>query len=319
VYKRTVVTGSLAFDHIMGMPTRFKDHIMPDKLHVLNVSFIMERFRREFGGTGGNIAYNLALLKTPTLLVGTVGHDFAPYKTHLRKLSNLDVSGIKVYKTTPSAHGFVMTDQDDNQIWGFYEGAMKKASFLKLEKILKTGDFLIIAPNDPVAMINYAKTATKLKIPYMFDPAFNIPHFSIFDLKKAVKNAHVLIGNDYEIELVSRRLKRRKENLVVNKQIMITTLGSKGSRIRKGKKAWKVPPAKPQNTSDPTGAGDCYRAGFIAGFVRGLPLDICGKMGSVSSVYTVEKYGTQTHKFTMRDFTQRYKQNFGKPLILDTI
>jgi adenosine kinase len=314
MFKRVVVTGSLSFDHIMGMPTRFSDHIMPDKLHVLNVSFIMKRFRREFGGTGGNIAYTLSLLKTPALLIATAGNDFGPYKKHLKKFKTLDISGVKTYKSLTTANGFVMTDQDDNQIWGFYEGAMKKANKINLEKILKPSDFLVIAPNDPTAMINYAKTAIKLKIPFMFDPAFNIPHFSKNNLHLGVKNAKIVIGNDYENELIQRRLGWTKKQLLSSTQILITTLGAKGSRISHNNKTISIPSAKPTNTSDPTGAGDCYRAGFMAGYVKKFPLETCGKMGSISSVYTVEKYGTQTHKFTKKEFIKRYKQNFNEKI-----
>lgn len=308
MYKRIVVTGSLAYDHIMSMPGKFSDHIMPDKLHILNVSFIMQTFRREFGGTGGNIAYSLASLEIPTALVGSSGNDFSEYALHLKRLRYLDISGVQVVKNTPTAQGFVTTDRDDNQIWGFYEGAMKYSSRISLKDILRPDDFLVIAPNDPVATINYAKEATKLNIPYMFDPAFNIPHFTKSDLESSVNNATIVIGNDYEIELIKRKLSLK--SLPRTQKIWITTLGSKGSTINQDSNEWKIPPAKPKNTSDPTGAGDAYRAGFLAGYVKALPLDRCGKMGSLSAAYTVEAYGTQTHKFTVGEFQKRFDKNF---------
>lgn len=316
MYKRVVVTGSLAYDHIMSMPSRFADHIMPDKLHILNVSFVMKDFRREFGGTGGNIAYTLALLKTPTLLVAAAGYDFAPYKSHLKKLKHLDCSGIKNYKSLSTAHGFVMTDQDDNQIWGFYEGAMKKASLINLIRVYQKGDFLVIGPNDPAAMVKYAKSAASERIPFMFDPAFNIPHFRKNELKKAAGDCEILIGNDYEIELIRRKLNLSTNNFLKLANIVITTLGAKGSKIFADGKTIKIPSAKPKNTSDPTGAGDCFRAGFLAGYVQGYPLEVCAKMGSTSSAYTVEKYGTQTHKFSTHEFEKRYKENFGKKFVI---
>lgn len=313
--KRIVVTGSLAYDHIMKMPGNFQDHIMPDKLHILNVSFIMEKFRKEFGGTGGNIAYNLGLHKIPTLLLATAGKDFAPYKKHIEKLKTLDLSGVRTYKSLSCANGFVMTDQNNNQIWGFYEGAMKKANMLTLSK-LKPNDFLVIAPNDPLAMIRYAFMAKKFKVPYMFDPAFNIPHFKVIDLKKAIESATILIGNDYEIELIKRRLKWSTKKLINSVKIAITTLGSKGSRIYENGKVHIVHPAKPANTSDPTGAGDAYRAGFIAGYFNNLPLKTCGQIGSTTSVYTVEKYGTQTHHYTKKQFAKRFKENYKEKLTI---
>ncbi len=308
-YKRVVVTGSLAYDHIMSMPGSFGEHILPDKIHILNVSFIMETFRKEFGGTGGNIAYTLALLQTPAVLLGAAGRDFEAYRRHLSNQSHL-VNMVKIFKDETTATGFVVTDRDDNQIWGFYQGAMKYSAKAGLIKVLKPGDLLVIAPNDPKAMLEYARSAGKLKIPYMFDPAFNIPHLAAAELRFAIGKCAILVGNDYEIELISQRLKIRKDKLVKNTQILITTLGAGGSEIKSGGKTYKIPAAKPKNISDPTGAGDVYRAGFLAGYVRGLPIPDCGRMGAVAAVYTVEKYGTQTHKFSPAGFEKRYRENF---------
>ena len=311
MYKRIVVTGSLAFDQIMSMPGRFADHILPDKIHILNVSFIMQTLRKEFGGTGGNIAYSLALHKIPTLLVGVAGSDFETYEKHLKKLPAL-TRKISLFKKESCASGFAITDRDDNQIWGFYEGAMKYTSKLTLLKTLKRGDFLVLAPNDPKSMMKFAKEAEKLKIPFLFDPAFNIPHLSLTDLRFAIKKCAVLIGNDYEIELISKRLKMPKTKLVTAKQLLITTLGARGSEIISGGKSIKIAAAKPINASDPTGAGDAFRAGFLAGIIKDLPLEQCGRMGSVTAAYTVEKYGTQTHKFTPSEFKKRFDLNFQK-------
>lgn len=309
MFNRIVVTGSLAYDHIMSMPDSFGDHIMPDKIHILNVSFIMRTFRREFGGTAGNIAYTLSLLKIPTLLVSSAGNDFQSYQKHLESLKYLDISGIKIFKNVQTAQGFVTTDKNDNQIWGFYEGAMKKTKAISLKRFFKKGDFVVIAPNDPESTIKFVKECVRAGIPYLFDPAFNIPHFSKDELMFSIKNALIVIGNDYEIELIKRRTGIKK--FPENNQIWITTLASRGSQIKQGANQFKIPPAKPQNASDPTGAGDAYRAGFLAGFFKQLPLDVCGKAGSLSSVYTVEKYGTQTHKFDLKGFQERFRKNFG--------
>jgi adenosine kinase len=182
MFKRVVVTGSLAYDHIMSMPGSFSDHIMPDKIHILNVSFIMQTFKKEFGGTAGNISYSLGLLGVPTLIIASAGDDFQDYLKHLEMIKSLDVTGIKVFKDIPSAQGFVTTDKNDNQIWGFYEGAMKKNRTIALKKFLKNGDFLVISPNDPVATIQFVKESVQHNIPYLFDPAFNIPHLTREDL-----------------------------------------------------------------------------------------------------------------------------------------
>lgn len=312
MYKRVVVTGSLAYDHIMSMPGSFADHIMPDKIHILNVSFIMETFKKEYGGTAGNIAYSLGLLGVSTLVVASAGNDFREYARHLRRVKKLDVSGIVVREDTPTTQGFVLTDRDDNQIWGYYEGAMRKSRDISLRGFLTAGDFVVVAPNDPVAAVRYARESARRKTPYMFDPAFNIPHFSEDELRSAIEAAAIVIGNDYEIELIKRRLGLR--SLPRTGQVWITTLGAEGSRIRAGRREWPIPPAKPKEVVDPTGAGDAYRAGFLSGFVRDLPLETCGHLGSLAAAYTVERHGTQTHRFSQREFRERFRESFGVEL-----
>jgi adenosine kinase len=311
-YTRVVVTGSIAYDHIMNMPGKFSDHIMPDKIHMLNVSFIMQDFRREFGGTGGNIAYSLGLLEIPTLLVGSAGSDFKNYQQHLANLKSLDASLVKIYKDRTSATGFVMTDKDDNQIWGFYEGAMKYEDDIDLEKIIKPSDFLMVCPTNPKAMIKFAKTARKMGVDYLFDPAFNIAHMGAEDLRQAVMGAKILIGNDYEMELIRRRLNLNSNKELVKDRIVVTTLGSKGSEIQVGERKYQVGIAKVKAAVDPTGAGDAYRAGLVSGWLQGMDWQECGQWGAVVSAYTVENYGTQTHRFTVGEFRKRYEENFGK-------
>jgi adenosine kinase len=314
MFKRVVITGSLAYDHIMSMPTSFEEHIMPDKIHVLNVGFIVDRFNKEFGGTSVNIAYSLSLLETPSLIVASAGNDFDLYKTHLEKHVWIDVSGVKIYKDTTCSQGFVITDVKDNQIWGYFNGAMKNNSKLRLQQYLRKDDLVVVGPNEGDAMIKFARVAVRLKTQYMFDPAFNIPHLSKADLEYAIKNSLILIGNDYEIELIRRRLGWSGTDLKKNIEILITTLGSKGSRIENKGETVHIPAARPKSESDPTGAGDAYRAGFLAGYMRNLPLEICGRVGALTAVYTVEKYGTQTHRFTISDFKRRFRTNFRSDL-----
>jgi adenosine kinase len=310
VDKPIIVTGSLAFDNIMSMPGRFSDHIMPDKLHILNVSFIMKTFRQEFGGTAGNIAYSLALLHTPSVLLAGVGNDFTEYDRHISKYP-LIKKAYKVFKNEKTAQGFAITDRDDNQIWGFYDGAMRYSSRLKLAPYFIKNVLIMMAPNNPVAMEKYVDQAISAKCEFVYDPAFNIPHFSLNSLKKAVFNSTILIGNDYEITLIKRRLKLSSLDFLKKCRIVITTKGSKGSSIQTTVRTINIPAANPKSEADPTGAGDAYRSGFLAGFVRNFPLEVCGKMGAVASVYTVEKYGTQTHSFTPNQFKKRYVDNFG--------
>jgi adenosine kinase len=314
--KKVVVTGSLSFDTIMSMPGRFRDHILPDKLHIINVSFIMETYRKEFGGTGGNIAYNLALLGYRVKLVGAAGNDFSTYKAFLKKQKNLDISGVRFYKNVATANGFAMTDQDDNQIWGFFAGAMKYSQELPIKQDLNRHTFLVVAPNDVRAMMIYTKEAKKAGAEYLFDPAFNIPHFAGEQLRQAVYGAKIVIGNDYEISLLKKKLGWNLNKILEGGRLLVTTLGAEGSIIQKINVKLNIPAAKPKNTVDPTGAGDAYRAGFLAGYLREFPLSYCGRMGSVCAAYTVEKYGTQTHKFTSAQFERRYSENFGEQLTL---
>lgn len=312
-----VVTGSLAFDQIMNMQGRFADHIMPDKLHVLNVSFSVDTLRKEYGGTGGNVAYTLALLGLRPRLVAALGEEDEAYKNRLEALG-VDVSLVRIFAGEKTALGTVVTDRDDNQIWSFFLGAFARSHELSLfprssfglELGNKDRDFFVlIGPNDPKAGIKFVRECIKTRVPYMFDPAFQIPHYSKADLRLAVEHAEVIIGNDYEIALMRDKLQATSYKPQAT-QVWITTLGKKGSLIRQGNLEYRIKAAKVQNPCDPTGAGDAYRAGFLAGYIKVRNLDVCGQMGSVAAAYTVEKYGTQTHKFTRKEFEVRYRNEF---------
>jgi len=269
--------------------------------------------KKQRGGTAGNVAYSLALLGIKPVLIATLGKDGKRYKNKLKSFG-VDTDGVKIVNGDRSASGFVITDKKDNQVWIFYQGAMSSASKLSLNL---TGDELVlVGPNDPKAMVKYVDECVKAKSMYMYDPAFAISYLSKSQLKKGIENAAVIIGNDYEKSKLMKLTKMSEKKLLERGKVMITTLGAKGSLIRKGNKTIKIKAARVKNTSDPTGAGDAYRAGFLAGFVNGLPLDVCGRMGAVAAAYTVEKYGTQTHKFTISEFRKRYKDNFGKGTIL---
>ncbi|MBI2405068.1 carbohydrate kinase family protein [Candidatus Gottesmanbacteria bacterium] len=314
-----VVTGSLGYDYIMDFPGRFADRIMPEKIHKISLSFFVETLSKQLGGTAGNIAYTLKLLGVEPYIVSSAGNDFAPYKTFLKK-HKLSTAYIKEHKDVATGSYFVVTDQDDNQIGAFYSGATKYAKNLALKGVaLKGSPFVVLAPTEPIAMKRYVADCRTLRLPYMYDPAFQIDQFAPDDLREGIIGAQILVGNDYEIALIEEKLAISHEELRVMVPIVITTLGSKGSVIETRKESIHIKPAKPKNTSDPTGAGDAYRAGFIAGYLKfhsklsfgADELAICGQMGSVAAVYTVEKYGTQTHSFTKKAFIKRYQENFG--------
>lgn len=271
----------------------------------------METFSRHYGGTAANQAYTLALLGYRPKLAATVGTDFGAYRSHLIK-AGVDLSLISKVKDK-TATGFAMTDRDNNQVWGFYSGAMKQANKLSLKDHLTNQDWLVITPNDPRAMINYANQAIKTKIDYLYDPAVQIPRFDKEQLCRGISGAKIVIGNDYEIALLLKN-SGLSENKVTRRAILISTGGAKGSLIMTRREKILIPIAKAKSVVDPTGAGDAYRAGFLAGFIKQLSLPICGRMGALAAVYTVEKFGTQTHHFTLAQFKKRYKLNFNHEL-----
>jgi len=311
-----LVTGSLAFDQILDFPGQFSDHILPEKLHMLNISFLVDKMRKGFGGTAGNIAYTLALLGMKTCIMGIVGPDFTPYREFLEK-NHIDTSYIQSidHLYTSTAIGF--TDKKDNQIWGFHTGADSISEGLSLKNVKEKIDFGIIAPHNPRTMLKFAKEYQELKIPYLFDPGMQLPWLNGNELKLAFSGAKIIIGNDYEISVMQKKTGISDlHDLSGQDKIIITTLGENGSKVTGPDGVYLIKSAKVKLASDPAGAGDCSRAGFLAGFLRGFSLKTCGQMGSVASAYTVEKYGTSTHKFTRDDFIRRYKDNYHEEIKL---
>ena len=309
------VTGSLAFDYIMDFPGVFSDHIMPEKIHQLNLSFLVNNLKKQHGGTAGNIAYNLSLLRIPASIVGFAGHDFSEYKKFLQK-SGVDTSKIKISKDKFSSSAFIMTDKVDNQIIGFYPGAMSDNSKLSLTNI--KADLAVISPNDTKAMLKFTKDCKELKLKYLIDPGMQLPALTVYNLKEMISDATILIGNDYEIALLKKKANLDEPTLLNQVKILITTLGAKGSIIQTKDEKIHVKAGKPKKVLDPTGAGDAYRAGFLAGYQKDFDLKTCGQMGSIASCYAVEKYGTTQHTFTIREFSKRYRENFGKGLRLSS-
>jgi adenosine kinase len=311
-----LITGSLAYDQIMDFPGKFSDSIDPDKLHILNVSFLVDVLRKGFGGTAGNIAYSLSLLGVKTSIMGLVGEDFTPYRNFLEK-NEIGTTYIKEISHFFTSSAYGITDKLDNQIWGFYTGSDSLSEQLTVANIKEKIDFGIIAPHNPKAMLKIAKEYQNKKINYLFDPGMQLPWLNGKDLKEAFKGAKIIIGNDYEVGIMQEKTGiKNLHALSKQDKIIITTLGEKGSEISiKGEKV-KIAPAKVKSTLDPAGAGDAYRSGFMAGFMRNFPIEVCGQMGSVASAYTVEMYGTTTHSYSQDEFCRRYTENYHKVLDL---
>lgn len=304
------VTGSLAFDYIMDYQGLFADNIMPDKIHKINLSFLLDTFKKQYGGTAGNIAYNLALLKTPSSIFATAGNDFEQYLNFLENVG-VNISNIQIIQDKPTASAFIMTDKADNQITGFYPGAMSYADKFSLKSLTSKPDFVIISPNSPKAIIKQSEECRQLNFPFMIDIGMQLPGLEPEQIRQILKGAKILIGNDYEIDLLKSKTSFSDKDLLGEVEVLITTLGEKGSIIQTAKETIQINPAKPREVLDPTGAGDAYRAGFLAGYLKKMSLQVCGQMGSVTACYTVEKYGTTNHKFSMAQFQQRYEENFG--------
>jgi len=311
--QKILVTGTIAYDRIMDFPGYFKDQILPEKIHILNVSFLVKELKESFGGTAGNVAYNLNLLGVQPSIVGNMGgKDFLLYRNWFKK-NRIDLSQIKILPNQHTSSAYIITDQADNQIAGFYPGALS-VPITKKPFSTKGVKMAIICAQNLVDMVKLPEIFKRKKIPYIFDPSQQVTSLTGPKLKAAISGSRVLIGNDYEISLISKKTGWSIQQLLKKTEILVTTLGVKGSIIRQGSKVYKIKPAKPKNTSDPTGAGDAYRAGLIYGLLRNWPLPKVGRLAGLVSVYTVEKYGTQTHKFTWKELERRYWQNFKEKL-----
>lgn len=322
------VTGSMAFDYIMSFPGKFADHILPDQIEKLSISFLVDSMRRERGGCAGNIAYNLAMFDQPVLLMATVGQDAPEYIAGLRE-RGVDTSGVLQLPTEFTASFFVSTDHVNNQIASFYTGAMAKSGQISFyDQNYAAIKIAIISPNDPGAMVKYVKECQELNIPYLYDPSQQIPRLSPKDLLAGIRGARILIVNDYEFEMIKKQtgLTGRQLNEMV--ETIIITQGEEGSLILtteidgEGQATIReidIPPAKPSRLAEPTGVGDAFRAGLITGLMRGYPWEVCGRLGSVVATYVLEQHGTQRHTYNRRQVADRYRELFGDADQLDDL
>lgn len=305
------VTGSMAFDYIMSFPDQFSRHILPEQIQKLSVSFLVDSMRRERGGTAGNIAYNLALLQQPVLLMATVGQDAPEYIAGLRA-RGVDTSGVLQLSTEFTASFFVSTDQTNNQIALFYTGAMAKAGQISFANQNYRGiQVAIISPNDPGAMVKYVKECRQLNIPYIYDPSQQIPRLTAQDLLEGIEGAQLLMVNDYEYEMIKNKTGLTDADIRQKVETVIVTQGEAGSLIWHKGQEYTIPPAHPGRIADPTGVGDAYRAGIISGMMHGYPWEVTGRLGSIVAVYVLEQHGTQRHTYNRRQVAQRYRQTFG--------
>jgi adenosine kinase len=307
---KILVSGSLAYDRIMDFPEKFSDHILPDKIHILNVCFLVNGLKEQFGGTAGNISYNLALLGERPLILATAGKDFDNYGKWLTSL-DLSLDGIRCIDDEFTAGAYITTDKADNQITGFNPGAMKHPCSYAIDGLEPHDTLAIIAPGNLDDMMSLSKAYMARSIPYIFDPGQQIPVLKSESLIKMLSGSRLFISNDYELEMIMRSTGLNKYDLLEKTQAIVTTLGERGSVVCAAEGETIIPAARASGVADPTGAGDAFRAGLIKGMLMGKTIVDAARMGAVSSSFSVQCQGTQCHTFTMDDFWARYEANFG--------
>ena len=304
------ISGSLAYDRIMDFPEKFSDHILPDKIHVLNVSFVVNGLEERFGGTAGNIAFNLALLGEKPRILAAAGKDFSEYQEWLKSLG-LSVEGIRIIPNELTAGAYITTDKADNQITGFNPGAMKYPSLQTIDGADPNDTLAILAPGNVEDMLSYSREYKERGISYIFDPGQQIPAIGPDNILEMVTGSRLLISNDYELEMITRSTNLSTSELLKRTESIITTLGDRGSVVRTNEERAVIPVVPVDSVLDPTGAGDAYRAGLIKGLVTGKSLVDSARMGAVNASFSVECQGTQCHRFTEEDFWSRFSAQFG--------
>lgn len=304
-----LICGSLAFDTIMVFEDRFKNHILPEQVHILNVSFLVPQMRREFGGCAGNIAYNLKLLGGDPLPMGTVGEDFGPYAQWM------DSQGIvrEHVRTVPgsyTAQAFITTDLDDNQITAFHPGAMNHAHETRVGDA-RGVTLGIVAPDGRQAMLEHAAQFAEAGIPFIFDPGQGLPMFDGAELLAFIEQATWVTVNDYEAQVIAERTGKSPQQLAERVEAFIVTRGAQGSLIHTRGRCLEIPAVRPAAVKDPTGCGDAYRAGLLYGLARDLDWETSGRIASLLGAIKVAQPGTQNHRFSADSFAEQFQAAFG--------
>lgn len=306
-----VLTGSIAYDYIMSFPGYFKDHILPDKIHEISVSFLVDSMKKQRGGIAPNIAYSLALLGERPKIMATVGEDFEDYRRWL-ELHYIDTSAIIVIPNEFTASFFVSTDKNQNQIASFYTGAMAHAHMVSFRDHVNGGiQFAVISPNDPNAMVLYVAECKELGIPYIYDASQQIVRATPGELMEGCTGSKMVIVNDYELEMLKNKTGWTDEQVAAATETLIVTYGDKGSKITREGNTIEIPIAPPRKDGEPTGTGDAYRSGIIKGVMHNFSWEFTGRLGALAATYVLEEYGAQNHRYTLSEFVERFRQEFG--------
>jgi adenosine kinase len=305
-----VATGSIAYDYIFTFKGRFSDQIVEGKTHMINLSFLVDSMAKRRGGVAGNYAYSLALLGHPSAVLATAGTDAEEYRDWLESLG-IDCRGLRTLPDEYTATGYTTTDADHNNIWGYYGGAMLRAGMLGLADTVPEPEALIVGPNAPDAMFRLVRECREAGVPWIFDPAHQLPHMTAADLEEGSRGAWIVIGNDYELELIRQRTGRDAQGLLELAEIVVTTLGREGSRVATRDGQFVIPAAPAREEVDPVGAGDAYRAGLVHGLLSGHGVERAARIGALAATYVVEQTGTIEQTYTRDEFATRYEDAFG--------
>ncbi len=311
--KTALICGSYAFDSIMVFHDQFKNHILPDKVHMLNVSFLVPTMRKEFGGCGGNIAYNLHLLGANSIPMATVGEDFTPYMNWMEK-HHMNTTHMKVVKDSYTGQAFITTDMDDNQITAFHPGAMSNSHENKVSDV-SIADIGIVSPDGRDGMIEHASQFVDAEIPFIFDPGQGMPMFSGEELVTFIEQATYIAVNDYESQMLQDKTGLDLQVIASKVEALIITKGGNGSEIHTGGDIIEIAPAKAETTQDPTGCGDAYRAGLLYGLMNDMSWRTTGQLAGLLGAIKIAHLGTQNHHFDMNEIEKQYQQQYGELLM----
>lgn len=314
-----VVTGSISYDYLMRFPGKFTDHLIPDQLHQISLSFLVEDMSKHWGGVAANIAYSMTLFGLRPQLMGTVGRDFADYRDWLEN-AGVDTSTIRQIDDVFTASFFANTDIENNQIASFYSGAMAHAAEYRLsDAVDNTPDLVIISPNDPQAMQNLAQECREREIRFIYDPSQQVARLSGVELARDMKGAYAMIVNAYEAEIICQKTGQCIDDLRHSVDLLVVTHGAEGVHIYRGGDLIEVEAFPPNTIQDPTGVGDAFRAGFICGIVSQWPLKLTGQVGTLCATYVLEQVGTQNHRFTKTNFIKRFRTRYDDEGMLDNL
>jgi adenosine kinase len=306
---KIVVTGSIAYDYLMSFPGRFSEHILPEHIDRISLSFLVDSMEKRRGGCAPNIAYTLALLGEQPLIMATAGEDFGEYRDWL-EAAGVSTRHVKQLTGKFTASFFCSTDVNNNQIASFYTGAMADAGALSFRSIPDCG-LAIISPNDPGAMVQYADECRALGIPFIFDPGQQCSSMSGEEIAQGIVGATIVICNDYEFEIVRQKTGLDERSIIERSEALIITRGEQGSVVITSEGDVRVPAVPPRRVVDPTGVGDGFRGGFMKGLALDLSYPTCAQLGSVAATYVLEHLGGQSHAYTRSEFEERYEKHFG--------